>query len=595
MNTDRRRATCSAALFAALIVSGCSAQGLSSTSENTGEPTAGSGGAGGEVTTSAGGSGGAGGEVTTSAGGSGGAGGEVTTSAGGSGGAGGADGFVPFLQAYSSPGADYVKAMATDTAGHILVATLFSGTIAVGQGGETLVSKGGIDAGVIEYDPETGGVVRAFAFGGAGTTVPHGIAVDSTNHRVVVGYNRSGAGPGVASYDPGGSPSGDIPFSGGEKPFIAKLAPDGTLAWARMIDAADGTGPDTFSRAWDVAVDEQDNIHVVGHFRNTVDLDPGPGEFTITSVGGSTDLFVVTLTSGGDFVHGFALGGPGADAGPEGAAVSPGGTGDCAIAAHGGKLFVQGTFEQTASLAGTLAPSPESELTSAGAGDIFLSRYDAATGAFEKALHVGNAADEGAAPGTLRADPSGNLFFAARSTGAADWSGGAGTGLVDGGGSAVVVASFDADLGFRWAARLASTGGNDGCHRVLPDGAGDVLIAGWHNGTTDFDPGPGTASLVSAAAEGTAGLDIYVARLHDGGDAATLVWADAVNATALHETTAIPAGLAIDGSGHVWIGGQFFVPTDFAPGPAAVVLTPAGASDGFVARYRGDTGAADAQ
>lgn len=499
--------------------------------------------------------------------------------------------FGPFLQAYASPGADYVKAMTTDHAGHVLVATLFTGTITVGAAGETLVSRGAIDSGIVAYDPATGRVVNAFSFGGSGNTIPHGIAVDGANDRFVIGYSRAAGGPGVADYDPAASPDGRIDFSGGEKPFVAKYTPSGALVWARMFDASDGTGASTYSRAWDVAVDAAGDVYVVGHFRNTMDLDPGPGSFTVASTAGSTDLFVAKLSGTGDFIYGFALGGPGADAGVEGTAVSPGGTGNTSIAVHGGKLFVQGTFELTASVAGTSARTAASEVTSAGAADLFLARFDAETGAFERSVVLGNASAESSAPGALRVDAAGNLLLAARTNGAVDWGGSAGSDLRDAVGSAVVVASFDGALSLRWAARLASTAGNDGAHRVVPDGRGGIFVAGWHNGITDFDPGPGTLERASAATD-PSGLDLYLIKLRDNGVDASVVWANALNATAAHTTTGIAAGLAVDPSGHAWVGGQFFVETDFDPGSDTALLQVAGVSDGFVARYRGDTGAA---
>ena len=304
----------------------------------------------------------------------------------------------------------------------------------------------------------------------------------------------------------------------------------------------------------------------------------------------STDLFVLKLDRDGVLVWGFALGGPGADAGVEGAMASPGGTGDASIAIHGEQLFVQGTFTDTASLAGTSAPSAESELRSVGASDLFVARFDAATGAFQRALRIGNESDESAAPGTMRVDTEGHLYFAARTTGAADWSG-VGSGVVEGVGNAVVVVSLDTELGFRWAARLASTGGNDGAHRVVPDGRGVVYVAGWSSGVTDFDPGP-TELTRTAPLLGGLGTDPYLLALRDEGSEAELVWVATLDATLAHDTNGIPAGLTVDPAGHPWIGGQFFAPIDLDPGAPSDVVAPVGANDGFVVRIHRSTGSA---
>ena len=60
----------------------------------------------------------------------------------------------------------------------------------------------------------------------------------------------------------------------------------------------------------------------------------------------------------------------------------------------------------------------------------------------------------------------------------------------------------------------------------------------------------------------------------------------------------IPAGLAIDGAGHPWMGGQFFTAMEFAQtGEGSLVLKPAftgipagNSGDAFVARFNRDSG-----
>src|SRR5204863_7415507 len=47
-------------------------------------------------------------------------------------------------------------------------------------------------------------------------------------------------------------------------------------------------------------------------------------------------------------------------------------------------------------------------------------------------------------------------------------------------------------------------------------------------------------------------------------------------------------GLALDGSGNVYVSGYFTGTTDFDPGPGTVALTATGSSDNFVAKYAPD-------
>jgi hypothetical protein len=199
-------------------------------------------------------------------------------------------------------------------------------------------------------------------------------------------------------------------------------------------------------------------------------------------------------------------------------------------------------------------------------------------------IQVGSMADEAAAPGALRIDDSGRLFLAGRAQGQVDWSGGLGTGLVGGPGSGIVVASYSLDLDFRWGFRIDSDGGNDGAHRVVPDKTGGVFVAGWFNGTSDFDPGQGTSNLVNAS--GTTGLDMFVAKYSDGGTKATLDWVSGLISPVMHDDNNIIAGLAVDGKGRAWSGGQFFGTTDFDPGSGSLPMTTAGSNDAFVVRMQ---------
>lgn len=484
-----------------------------------------------------------------------------------------------FARAYQSPGPDYVKAIATAQNGDILATSLFTGTIVVDPSGTELVADRAIDTAVVVYDPDTGLARAAWAFGGAGNTVPHGIAEDpETGDVVVIGY-VGGGGPSVASFST--EASGDRAFSGAEKPFVARYDREGNLVWAHVLDGTDATGAAAFSRAWDLAVDSEGNSYVVGHFQGTFDLDPGPSEHALTSVGGSTDLFVVKLSRSGLLQYAFSLGGPASDAGNVGSPVSPGGNGECAVAIHEGSLYVQGTFEASMEIRGATGDG-RADLLSRGSADLFVARFDASDGSFIQALQVGGPNDEVATPGALRIAADGRLFFAARADGAIEW-GGVGSGFTPGEGSAVSVVSLDAGLGFRWAARLASTGRDDGIHRVLPADDDRVFVAGWHSGRTDFDPSAGAATR-AAPPPGGAGTDPFLLLLRDEEDHASFVALAEWSAAVEHETTGIPAGLALDLDGRAWVGGQFFVASDLTPGVDDGAVTVAGASDAFVTR-----------
>ena len=73
--------------------------------------------------------------------------------------------------------------------------------------------------------------------------------------------------------------------------------------WAKHMGGNADAGGDA------VAVDASKNVYTAGEFTGTVDFDPGPGTFNLTSYGGY-DIFVSKLDSLGNFIWARQMGGP---------------------------------------------------------------------------------------------------------------------------------------------------------------------------------------------------------------------------------------------------------------------------------------------
>jgi hypothetical protein len=101
---------------------------------------------------------------------------------------------------------------------------------------------------------------------------------------------------GETDFDPGPG-TFILPPMGGDDAFVWKLDSNGNFVWATTAGNA-ATG---------VAVDAGGNVYSVGEFVGTVDFDPGPGTFDLTSAG-SEDAFVWKLDSNGSFVWAQRLG-----------------------------------------------------------------------------------------------------------------------------------------------------------------------------------------------------------------------------------------------------------------------------------------------
>jgi hypothetical protein len=118
---------------------------------------------------------------------------------------------------------------------------------------------------------------------------------------------------------------------------------------------------------------------------------------------------------------------------------------------------------------------------------------------------------------------------------------------------------------------------NDGAQRVITDGVDNVYIAGYFDGTEDFDPGDGIFTLTanpSFAGPESPTVDAFVLKLNANGQ---LVWAVSFGGDA----NDFAYGLALDPNGNVLVSGQFGRTADFDPGPAEFAIT-AKAGDNFV-------------
>ena len=99
----------------------------------------------------------------------------------------------------------------------------------------------------------------------------------------------------------------------------------------------------------------------MGQFRGFVDLDPGPGEFDVAGAG-VDDGFVVVFDTGGSFLSGGAVGGPGND------------TVQGARFMEDGRLIISGNFSDVADLNPGL--SEEAPFSSRGFSDVFVASLD---------------------------------------------------------------------------------------------------------------------------------------------------------------------------------------------------------------------------
>ena len=89
--------------------------------------------------------------------------------------------------------------------------------------------------------------------------------------------------------------------------FVAKLAPDGPVQWARSIGKAGGKVKDI-----DAQVDVKGRIFIAGRFESTIDAFFGPGEFLLTPKG-DDDIYIIQLDNQGSLINAQSIGGKDVD------------------------------------------------------------------------------------------------------------------------------------------------------------------------------------------------------------------------------------------------------------------------------------------
>lgn len=384
---------------------------------------------------------------------------------------------------------DFGWGIVADSSGNVYTTGDFVGTVDFDPGTGpaevfALTSVGSSDIFISKLD-SNGNFAGAWAMGGTADDYGYGIFVDTAGNIYTTGYFKN-----TVDFDPGTGPTEIYELTsasvGVEDVFICKLDSTGSFAWAKGIG---GTGADV---GLGISLYSTGNVYLTGWFQGTVDFDPGIGTTSLTSSGGSYDIYVSKLDSNGNFVWARAMGGISEDIG-QAVTVDP-----------LGNVYTTGWFIGTADFdPGTGVFS----LTSSGgfASDIFISKLNS-NGNFVWAKAAGGAAaDVGYGIST---DSSGNVYTTGGFNDTADFNPGAGTfNLTSAGNEDIFISKLTGNGSFVWAKAMGGPSTDYG-YDIAVSPAGAVHTMGSFRGTADFDPGPGTFNLVSAGFE-----DIFISKL----------------------------------------------------------------------------------
>jgi gliding motility-associated-like protein len=219
----------------------------------------------------------------------------------------------------------------------------FVGTTDFNPGTSTfnLTASGIEDAFITKLDVN-GDFLWAKSFGGSNNTRIADVTVDGGGSIYTTGYFL-----GTTDFDPGAGIDNHTSV-GTTDIFISKLNSNGDFIWAKPLGGTSSDG------GLGIITDAGGNVLTSGRFGSTMDFDPGPGVFNLTSAGG----FLSKLDSNGNHVWAVRAGSDAANA----ITIDPAGT-----------IYLAGNFSGTVDFDyGTCIAN----LISAGQTDVFINKIN---------------------------------------------------------------------------------------------------------------------------------------------------------------------------------------------------------------------------
>jgi len=457
-----------------------------------------------------------------------------------------------FALRFGGPGSELITGIAMDASGDVYVAGSFTGTPDFDPGS-------GITA-LPSLGNADGFLAKYSAAGGLVWVFQVGGLGEETVTSLArdAGGNLylSGGFSGSTDFDPGAGLQ-VLNSIGGQDGYVAKFSPAGSLLWARRFG---GPGTDEVNA---LAVDAAGNVYAAGVFSGQADALPIAGP-TILADGSAPDGFVLSLDAGGAVRWALPVGGVQEDE------VST------IVATAAGTLTIAGSFQGSADFARN---STAVRLAAQGGTDVFLASYSSA-GVLQWAKGIGGPNEESIAPGGLALDAQGGTALLGEFSGSADFDPGPGNvSRASISAADLFLGRYDANGSFVSVVTLGGQGSISGV-RALVDLDGSALVTGDFSGSLDFDPGTGLTSLASLGQAGA--TDVFVARYLQTGE---FVWVTRFGeATTVGDRSNSGTALARDPAGNVVVAGRFFGAPDFDPGSSALTLISLGEADGFLVK-----------
>lgn len=385
--------------------------------------------------------------------------------------------------------------------------------------------------------------------GGLGADVATDVTTDSLGNTYITGYFVD-----TVDFDPSSNVLNGISSSFSNDIFVLKLDINGELVWIKTL------GSSGMDRAHSIAYSEDGSIYVTGFFSGTVDFDPGPVNFDLTSAG-LFDIFVLKLNADdGSFSWAKSIGNTFDDMGNS-------------VAVKNDTVYLTGYFR------GIVDFDPNAgivNLTTGGNNDVFILKLDR-DGNLIWAKNVGSStADQG---NSIAVGTNNEVYITGYFQLTADFDPNAGvTSLSSSGGWDAFILKLNANGTFSWAKRMGSSGSDVG-NSIKVDEQGNIYTVGKFTDNVDFDPDPTIGVIFMLFGPGG---DAFVQKLDPTGN---FLWARKFGGQTATAYLDEAKSIDIDEFGDIYIAGSFTSPScnfDFVGSPALISLI--GSTDAFITK-----------